>query len=493
MQFTEFLTSTELRAERHTRRAGALPWIQVARGESYFSTEEGDAWTPIGQNDAITWPELEGLFRRKDTEAADRYFSLLKSSGVTCLRLMLEYCHGEHRYIEHSAGRFAPNMVRLWDDLFALCERYTLRILLTPFDTFWMWRRWRYHPYNRKNGGPCRRRSQLLLCDDTRTAIKARLTFAVERWSGSGALFAWDLWNEIHPGHAEEKADAFGEFITDLSEHVRESEERLYGRSHPQTVSLFGPEIGWRPWLDLVTPIFRHESLDFATIHIYAQGTIDAPKNTVDPAISMGSIVRSALTEIHDGRPFLDTEHGPIETFKDFKVTLPEDFDDEYFGHLQWAHFASGGAGGGMRWPNRHPHTLTPGMRVAQRSLADFLPLIEWRNFKRQNINDELVVSSDARWAQFGCSDNAKALMWLLRSDNLDARGMMQRDATAVDVAVTVPKLQAGCYRVTSWDTTRATVRCASEVSHDGIGDLTVQLGAVATDVAVAVSYVGPQ
>jgi hypothetical protein len=39
----------------------------------------------------------------------------------------------------------------------------------------------------------------MLLSRETREAIKARLTFAAERWAGSGALFAWDLWNEIHP------------------------------------------------------------------------------------------------------------------------------------------------------------------------------------------------------------------------------------------------------------------------------------------------------
>ena len=62
---------------------------------------------------------------------------------------------GEHRYLERPVGRFAPNMVRLWDDLFALCERVGLHVLLTPYDTFFMWIRWRHHPYNRRNGGPC--------------------------------------------------------------------------------------------------------------------------------------------------------------------------------------------------------------------------------------------------------------------------------------------------------------------------------------------------
>ncbi len=473
---------------QHEPRGQTLPWIQVAPGAPYFVTELGDSWTPIGQNDAITWPDLEGLFRRKDIASVDRYLRTVKASGVTCLRLMLEYSHGENRYLERKVGQFAPNMVQLWDDMFALCEHHGLRVLLTPFDTFWMWKRWKNHPYNRANGGPCDKPSRLLLCGDTRAAIKGRLGFAVDRWGGSGALFAWDLWNEIHPGQAEESADCLDDFIADLSAHVRERECRLYGRSHPQTVSMFGPEIGWRPWLDLTSPIFHHRALDFATIHVYSEGTIDAPNNTVDPAIEMGTIVRGSLARIRDQRPFLDTEHGPIQSFKDRRVTLPTPFDNEYFKHLQWAHFASGGAGGGMRWPYRSPHALTPGMRLAQRSLAEFVPLVDWSNFKRRNLNDEIVVFSGAQWAHFACADDGQAIVWLLRSDCTGLDGMLRRDAAPVDISVQLPALRRGNYRITLWDTTRRVVRSVTEVSQECDGDLTVELREISMDVALYVS-----
>ncbi len=180
--------------------------------------------------------------------------------------------------------------MQLWDDLFAPCERTDLRLLLTPFDTFRTWLKWDRHPYNAARGGPLDRPSRMLLDSGARAAIKARLGFAAERWGGSGALFARDLWNEIHPGHAEDTADVFPEFIADLSQHVREVEQRVHGRSHLQTVSLFGPEIGWRPHLELKAPLLRHPDLDVATLHIYEHGTIDDPRNTVDPALAMGRI-----------------------------------------------------------------------------------------------------------------------------------------------------------------------------------------------------------
>jgi hypothetical protein len=356
-------------------------------------------------------------------------------------------------------------MVRLWDDLFAMCEQHGLRILLTPFDTFWMWIRWNKHPYNRRNGGPCAKRSSILLCSETRKAIKDRLAFAADRWGGSGALFAWDLWNEIHPASAENSAECFSDFISDLSEHVRSIETRLYGRTHPQTVSMFSPHIVLDPRIP--DSIFRHPLLDFASTHFYEEGTIDHPANTIDAAIATGRLMREALRETAPDRPFFDSEHGPIHTFKDHKRTLPELFDNEYFRHMQWAHFAAGGAGGGMRWPNRHPHSLTPGMRATQHGLAGFLPLIDFRQFRRRNLNDEVVLSNPAVKA-IASGDDAQAIVWLVRSDTVDRDGMLRHDAAPCSTNVELPGLKPGRYRVTGWDT-RDGKSCAEfQVSQPG-------------------------
>lgn len=473
--------------EREGTSSPPLPWIHIDRNSPYFITEEGETWTPIGQNDAITWPEFAGLYNRKDVASAERYIKMLAGNGVTCLRLMLEYSQGTQHNFEKPVGRYRPMMIQLWDDLFALCEQYGLRILLTPFDTFWLWIKWKRHPYNQKNGGPCADRSRILLCPETRAAIKARLAFCIERWSGSGALFAWDLWNEIHPSYAQDSAECFNDFIEELSLFVREREMELHGRAHPQTVSVFGPHMV----LDKRIPesIFRHPCLDFASTHFYEEGTIDFPQNTVDAALSTGRLMKEALAELRDNRPFMDSEHGPIHTFKDHKITLPEAFDDEYFRHMQWAHFCAGGAGGGMRWPNRSPHSLTSGMRMAQRNLARFLPLIEWQKFHRGNWNDE-VRTSDPAVKAVSCGDQEQALLWLLRTDQVGTDGMLRREAQPVIVKVDLPCLRPGTYRITAWDTSEGEPISDVAVLNSAESGLTFETPGVATDMAFAVRRV---
>jgi len=457
-----------------------LGWIQRAPGRPYFVTEAGASWTPIGQNDAVSWPEWRGLLHRRDLAGIGQHLAYLRDSGVTCLRFMLEYAQTGEHFFEQPAGTFNPAMVQLWDDLFRLTAAAGLRILLTPFDTYFHWVRWDRHPYNAANGGPCPDRTSLLVHPGVRALVKARLAFATGRWGASGVIFAWDLWNEMHPVQGEDRPGCFDDYIGDVGPFLRGLERRLHGRAHPQCVSVFGPELHWKPWLN--APVFRHPALDFANNHFYEEGTIDDPRDTVAPALATGRLVREALDEITDQRPFFDSEHGPIHIFKDRGLTLPEAFDDEYFRHLQWAHLASGGAGGGMRWPNRDPHRLTPGMRRAQRSLADFLPLIDWPQFDRRPIE---VGVSDPGVACFACGDSRQAVLWLLRATPLLPDGRVD-PARQGSVSVRIAGLAPGSYRAVLWDTEAGREAGRKFVEAGACGaEIELALGA---NVAIAVT-----
>ena len=165
------------------------------------------------------------------------------------------------------------------------------------------------------------------------------------------------------------------DFVDAVAPWFKDLEDRVHGRRHPITVSVFGPELLKSPaFSDL---IFRHPELDFASTHLYESGTIDHPRDTVATAIAAVRLIADAVVQSSDGRPVFDSEHGPIHSYKARRIVLSEPFDDAYFRHIQWAHLASGGAGGGMRWPNRRPHVLTKGMHSSQAALSRMLPLID--------------------------------------------------------------------------------------------------------------------
>jgi hypothetical protein len=167
-------------------------------------------------------------------------------------------------------------------------------------------------------------------------------------------------------------------------------------------------------------------------------------------------------------------------------MTLPAAFDDEYFRHMQWAHFASGGAGGGMRWPNRKPHALTPGMRRAQKALAGFLPLVRWDRFRRRNLNAEIGLDDPAAVAAFGCGDADQAVVWLLRRA-LREDGRVD-DGPEAPAAVAVPGMApGGARRVVLWDTRegRERGRLSARVGEDGT--LRVAVPALGPDLALAI------
>ncbi len=482
-----------------------LPPLRVAPGGRYFETGAGAHAAPfffIGQNDAVTWPGLAGLYRRRDVPAAEAYLSELADSGVTVLRLMLEYAHREGRYFERPVGTFNPAMVRLWDDLFALCGRLGLRVLLAPWDNFWMAHRWHRHPYNTANGGPAGAPASFFTDEATIQATVQRLTFAARRWSGSGVLAAWDLFNEIHPywgGTPVQQAAVIGR----LSEAVREAEHAAWGLARPQTVSVFGPS----PAPEYEDLIFRHPHLDFATTHIY-EGPINDPRDTVTPALAMAAWTRHALARVPVGRPFVDSEHGPIHLFNDKKRTLPEPFDDEYERHLMWAHLASGGAGSGLRWPARHPHVLTPGMRIALRSLAAFTRhvdgLLDWRRFAPQPIEDRVRVAAPGV-CTIACGDDRRALVWLVRGlspngagHQSDTGGSSRKRGVALpamlperdplcDVPVVVRELAPGAYRVVVWDTGAGRPLAALRSEAGSGGALRVVLPVLGNDLALAI------
>lgn len=429
--------------------------IRVTPGGRYFETSDGQPFLFFGANDALLWPGLEPLWRERNLESVETYLRSFAENGTTILRLMLEYAHNDALYFENPVGHFRPEMLQAWDDLFDLCERLGLRVLLTPWDTFWMARRWHRHPYNSKNGGPASAPGDFFTDEATIYATIKRFEFIIERYRDRPVLAAWDLWNEIHPhwGGTPEEQSAV---ISRVSAAVREAETRVQGWTRPQTVSIFGPE----PTGGYDELIFRHPDLDFASTHIYSNGAIDFPQNTVTAASIMARWTRFGMGQTPVDRPFTDSEHGPIHLFNDRRRTLPAAFDDEYERHMMWAHLCSGGAGGGLRWPARHPHVLTLGMKDGIRGLANFSREIDWQGFSPQDWRARLRLSGTERRGVhvFGVGDGQQVIALLLRRPPKGHRGRTPTMPSLAGTTLTVTGLKNGEFETISFDPVRGEV-----------------------------------
>jgi mannan endo-1,4-beta-mannosidase len=311
-------------------------------------------------------------------------------------------------------------------------------------------------------------------------ALKDRMSFVIKRWGKSGVIFAWDLWNEPDPLHAGNAVANIDFFIRQLSNHIRDLEMQLYGRMHLQTVSGYWPHLLKHP--AMADAIFRHPNLDFATIHFYGHSALDKPTNTYLSAVRMGDLVNKAIAIIPENRPFFDSEHGPIHNFRKKKGKLPIAFDEQYFRHTQWAHMASGGAGGGLRWPYRHPHQLTKGMRQAQKSLSGFIKLVDWRSFSRKNIARQIKINVKNSKV-FACGTNQLVIAWLFLREQIPNEQMLP-------VSIQIPAMLPGRYKVIIWDTLDGQMQSCTmyELTHAGM--LCIAFTLFKADVALLIKRV---
>lgn len=422
-----------------------------------FQTVDGEPFLPIGANDSIMWPGLAPLKGRLDVPAVRAYLKSFADNGANMIRLFLEYAHDDGWYFEKPIGCVQPEMATLWDDLFCLCEELGLRVLLAPWDNFWMSRRWHRHPYNSRNGGPAHAPSAFFEDEATIAATIARFEWVIERFAGKASLGAWDLFNEIDPywgGTPARQSAVLGK----ISAAIRAKERAVQGWTRPQSVSCFGPQ----PEEEMVDLIFRHCDFDFATTHIYAHGAINHPRDTIAPAIQMAQWTRFGRAQTPVNRPFFDTEHGPIHLFNDRKRWLEEEFDVEYELHLMWAHLASGGAGSGFRWPARHPHVLLEGHKQAFKGLAHFARALDWNIFAHREATGELEIKGGGRQiVPFALRDETQGLIYLLRSSGARHRGVLPPREPLASVEIRWPH----------WNASRVCLRFFDPLTGDWSGE----------------------
>lgn len=432
-----------------------------------FVFPDGQAGVLIGENDSYTFPALYPLWREGNVESAEEYLRMLRSHGVNVLRMMLESAGRPMEFIENPLGTWNPETLRFWDRFLPLCERHGMTVLITPWDTFWMNQPWTRSPYNRANGGPCATPRDFLTDPTARRLQKQRIAMMIDRWGNSPAIFAIDLLNEFDIWWDAPPRERVA-WVRDMAAFTRDYELKKWGHAHMLTVSSAIAE----PSGSIGDMVFNYPLFDFANTHLYYRGTVNAPNNTIDPALDMAKGVRYALSQIRDGRPYTDTESGPIDRW-----VSDESFDNEVHRQMTWAHFAAGGCGTGMRWPYRHPHNLTEGMHRNQRAVAQASNDINLQTFFPCDAGARLHPSKGL--LAIGSADRNQAVIWI-RSNAETPEGPIR------DGSVRMRKMSPGNYRATVWDTTTGIPLARKDIaSEDGV--LSIPLPPFKVDTAVSV------
>lgn len=429
-------------------------YIRLSDSNRYFQKADGTPFLPVGQNEGADWPYLVNIypslidnpaFGGYDPKITRDYLDNLRDHGVNLLRIMTDNPQETARWLnpphgcqmEYPVGSFTPGMVRFFDDLLALAEEYDIYLMLTPYDTYWMNYNFERNAYNQKNGGPVDTRHDFLTEAECFAYQKQRMAFLIDRYGDSDHIFAWDFMNELNIWWDSSEAEELA-FTNKMTAWIAQYERQKWGKNHLICISTAGPEHAG----DLGYAVYQHPNVDFPTTHFYygdhtppwpSQPSVANPETApgsgifdwITPVVQVNTGIKYALNQIpeSDPRPFLDSESGPITYYGggDSDPTLeprplPQPFDDTYFHFMTWAHLASGGAGGGLRWPMRYPlHTMTEGMQDYQQAMKRIAKLIPWNRFASENIDDQLVLSGVAGHdvLALGCGDGTTALCFL--------------------------------------------------------------------------------
>ena len=377
-------------------------YVRVADGGRYFVHADGEFFTPIGYNHNPEWQqtgEANPANDAYDLAVTDKFFKHLHDSGVNLIRMMCE-APGADLLLENPVGTFKPEQVAFLDNIVKLARKHDIKLMITPWDTFWMGHRWDINPYSSKNGGPVENKVDFITKREVIEAQKKRWKFIIDRWGNLGDVFAWELLNEADLWW-EASPEQVAVWAKEMGDYVREYEKSKWGRNHLICMSISKPlpEGGW------ADDAFRLPGMDLATTHLYL-GAANAPDEPIGPALAINKGVKYSLSQIRDNRPYIDGEDGPINRW-----IADEKLDDEVFHNMVWAHMASGGAGSGFRWPYRFPHHLSDGMYRHLSRMSKFAKDVPWQ--KLIETPSEIKVSVPEGWAACSTGTNKGALVWV--------------------------------------------------------------------------------
>ncbi len=342
-------------------------------------------------------------------------------------------------------------MVQLWDDLFALGRERRAALLLTPHGHVFPVGELGHAPLQRRQWRPVQRAYQ---ADGLPGHARADQGTAGVRDPALGrqrsAVRVGPLERDA-PGAGRGPAGLLRGLYRATSAHscAGWSSRCTDGRTCNAS-RCSGPELHWKPWLN--EPVFRHQLLDFANNHFYAEGTIDHPQDTVSPALAVAQLMAEAMAGDHRWASVLRHRARPDPHLQGSwdhpagavrrRILSADPVDAPRLRRRRGRH--------AMAQPQPAPADPRHAPRPAQpRRLpeADRLAPLQPPHAERRSHLQR------PRCRRVRLQRLTQAVLYLLRQRPLLDDGRLD-PAVRSDVSVHIPGLEPGRYRATLWDTT---------------------------------------
>lgn len=248
-----------------------LPPVGIdPRRSGGFARADGRAFVPFGANVAWTHAsDVAGYYRATLAAFARAHLNWMRVWMAHWGRTNLDWIRPEDG-APVPPGGISPLVAARWDELLVAAEEQGvyLQIALQHHGQFstTVNPNWADNPWNAANPGGFLKSPSDFFTDPTArllTALKYR--YIVARWSWSPAVFAWELFNEVHWVDAlklDRNEAAVAQWHDDMAKFIRSVD--LY--AHPVTTSTE----------NLRSPIYA--SMDFLQPHLYSAHLLAAAR-----------------------------------------------------------------------------------------------------------------------------------------------------------------------------------------------------------------------
>lgn len=289
----------------------------------------GDVWAS-GSNRYVNFSQTPG--REGD---ASGYFDALADSGVTVLRVPLEWIALEAAgqgdlprgmyWMEYPAGNYNPDMRTYLDSMIAEAFRTNIKLILHPFSTFNYRAYFNLTPYSTANGGPISSIDDFFQSPGVLNMAIDRVKTIIDWVNQSGTPEAvmgielvneWDDWTwTLNPKGNLDPSGARVDEMRDRAKFI--TRLAAAADTYDPRINIISSSIGLTPRGPVARALFTSDAFDILAPHYYTNTTsepINSPdaNKSIRPVSDYAGLAGYWTTQRRDNRPVYNGEWGLV-------------------------------------------------------------------------------------------------------------------------------------------------------------------------------------